>query len=175
MTRVRERRRQSCVACRFVHEVQYHTMISITAVAATGEERVSPHRPPCVYNRSVVHQSTAEKPTHQQSTIPPCAYNNRTAVQQKHKRKRRDRMIQLTLCLSRIERSNVEPTEHIFISCRLREGNLKKSSLAEVGCDARSYAGLLCGWDLARSRCLEGSGGTREQPVLKNHTLTQSN
>ena len=126
MTRVRERRRQSFVACRFVHEVQYHTMISITAVAATGEERVSPHRPPCVYNRSVVHQSTAEKPTHQQSTIPPCAYNNRTAVQQRHKRKRRDRVIQLTLCLSSIERSNVEPTEHILISCRLREGNFKK-------------------------------------------------
>ena len=55
-----ERRQQSCVTCRFVYEVQYHTMSSITAVAATEEEQVSPHHPPCVYNCTSVQQSTAE-------------------------------------------------------------------------------------------------------------------
>ena len=32
----------------------------------------------------------------------------------------------------------------------------------------------LYGWDLARSRGLGGSGGAREQPVLKKHALTQT-
>ena len=85
-----ERRQQSCVTCRFVYEVQYHTMSSITAVAATEEEQVSPHHPLCVYNRTSVKQSIAEKPIHQQPTFPPCVYNNSTAVQQKKKRKRRE-------------------------------------------------------------------------------------
>ena len=49
--------------------------------------------------------------------------------------------IQLTLCLSRIEPSTVEPTEEVVITCRLREGNFEKSSLAEFGCDARYFAG----------------------------------
>ena len=70
-----ERRQQSCVACRFLHEIQYHAISSITAaVVATEEEQVSPHHPPCVYNRTTVQQSTAEKPIHQQPTIPPCVY-----------------------------------------------------------------------------------------------------
>ena len=80
-----ERRQQSCVTCRFVYEVQYHTMNSITAVAATEEEQVSPHHPPCVYNRTAVQQSTTEKPIHQQPTTPPCVYNNSTAVLQQKK------------------------------------------------------------------------------------------
>ena len=68
------------------------------AVAATEEEQVSPHHPPCVYNRTAVQQSTAEKLIHQQPTIPPCVYNNSTAeLRQKKKRKCRDREIQLTL------------------------------------------------------------------------------
>ena len=132
-----ERRQQSCVACRFLHEVQYHTMGSITAVvAATAEEQVSPHHP-----TTAVQQSTAEKPIHQQPTILPCVYNNSTAVQHEKKRKRRDREIQLTLFLSRIERSTVEPTQNVANTCRLLEGNSEKSSLAEFGCDVRSFAG----------------------------------
>ena len=77
-----ERRQKSCVARRFLHEVQYHTMGSITAVvAATAEEQVSPHHPRCVYHRTAaVQQSTAEKPIHQQPTIPPCVYNNSTVL-----------------------------------------------------------------------------------------------
>ena len=31
--------------------------------------------------------------------------------------------------------------EIIVITCRLREGNFEKSSLAEFGCDAHSFAG----------------------------------
>ena len=34
----------------------------------------------------------------------------------------------------------------------------------------RRSQGLLCGWDLARSRGLGGTGGARERPVLKKHT-----
>ena len=49
--------------------------------------------------------------------------------------------IQLTLCLSRIERSTVEPTENVVTTCRLRERNFEKSPLADFGCDARSFAG----------------------------------
>ena len=67
--------------------VQYHTMSCITAaVAATEEEQVSPHHP-CVYNRTAVQQITAEKPIHQQEpTIPPCVYNDSTAVLQQNKK-----------------------------------------------------------------------------------------
>ena len=35
----------------------------------------------------------------------------------------------------------LEPTENVVITCRLRESNFGKSSLAEFGCDARSLAG----------------------------------
>ena len=80
-----ERRQQSCVACRLLHEVQYHTMTSITAAVAATEEQASPHHPPCMYHRTAVQQSTAEKPIHQQPTIPPCLYNNSTAVLQQKK------------------------------------------------------------------------------------------
>ena len=80
-------------------------------VAATAEEQVSPNHPRCVYHLTAVQQSTAEKPIHQQPMIPPCVYNNSTAVQQKKKSENAEtREIQLTLCLSRIDRSTVEPT-----------------------------------------------------------------
>ena len=36
--------------------------------------------------------------------------------------------------LSRIERSTVEATENVIITCRLRESNFEKSSIAEFGC-----------------------------------------
>ena len=39
-----------------------------------------------------------------------------------------------TDALSRIERSTAEPKANVEISCRLREGNFEKSSLAEFGC-----------------------------------------
>ena len=142
-----ERRQQSCVAFRFLHEVQYHTVESITTavktvVAATAEEQVSPHHPRCVYHPTAVQQSKDEKPIHQQPTIPPCVYNNSTAVQKKKKAKRRDREIQLTLCP---ESSALPLSQHknvkVVITHRLREGNFEKSSLAEFGCDARSFAG----------------------------------
>ena len=82
-------------------------MGSITAVvAATAEEQASPHHP-----TTAVQQSTAEKPIHRQPTIPPRVYNNSTAVQQEKKSENAETSeIQLTLCLSRIERSTVEPT-----------------------------------------------------------------
>ena len=103
-----ERRQQSCVACRFLHEVQYHTMGSITAVvAATAEEQASPHHP-----TTAVQQSTAEKPIHRQPTIPPRVYNNSTyrstAAEKKAKTQRRGDSAD---ALSRMERSTVEPTE----------------------------------------------------------------
>ena len=41
-------------------------------------------------------------------------------------RKHRDRRIQLTICLSRIERSTVEPTENVVITCLSGRANLKK-------------------------------------------------
>ena len=125
-----------------VWHVVLHEVQCITAVCcrAAEEEQVSPHHPPCVYHRITVQQSTTEKPIHQ-PTIPPCMDNNSTAVQQKKKRKHRDREIQLTLCLSRIERSTVEPTEYVVITCRLQVGNFETSSTAEFGCDARSFAG----------------------------------
>ena len=88
-------------------------MGNITAVvASTAEEQVSPHYTLCVYHpTTAVQQSTAEKPIHQQRTIPPCVYNNSTAVQPKKKSENAETSgIQLTLCLSRIERSTVEPT-----------------------------------------------------------------
>ena len=49
-----ERRQQSCVARRSLHEVQYHTMSSSTAVVAATEEQVSPHNPTCAYHRTAV-------------------------------------------------------------------------------------------------------------------------
>ena len=95
-----ERRQQSCVACRFLHEVQYHTMGCITAVvAATAEEQVPPHHPRRVYHGTAVQQSTAEKPIHQQPAISTCVYKNTTAVQQKKKNENAETSeIQLTLC-----------------------------------------------------------------------------
>ena len=45
------------------------------AVAATEEEQVSPHHPPSVYNRTAEYSRKAY-------TIPPCVYNNITAVLQ---------------------------------------------------------------------------------------------
>ena len=75
-------------------------MGSITAIAAaTAEEQVSLHYPRCVYHRTAVRQSTAEKPIHQQRTNPPCVYHNSTAAQQKKKSEDAETSeIQLTLC-----------------------------------------------------------------------------
>ena len=91
---------------------------------------------------TAVQQSTAEKHIHQQSTIPPCVYNNSTysstTAEKKAKTQRRG---DSTDALSRIERSTVESTENVVITCRLRESNFEKSSLVEFGCDARSFAG----------------------------------
>ena len=88
------------------------------------------------YKRTALQQRTVEKSAHQQPTISPSVYNNSTAVRQKKKRKSRDMWIQLTFCLSRIERSTVEPKEIVVISCCLREGNFEKSSLTAFVCDA---------------------------------------
>ena len=92
--------------------------------------------------QQAVQQSTAEKPTHQQPTIPPCVYNNSTCssitAEKKAKTQRRGDSIG---ALSRIERSAVEPTENVLITCLLRESNLEKSSLTEFGCGAPSFAG----------------------------------
>ena len=64
------------------------------------------------------------------------------------------------LCLSRIERSTAEPKGNVVITCRLREGNFKKSSLAELSCDACSFAGdregCCVGWTW-RGRAVSGN------------------
>ena len=82
---------------------------------------------------------------------------------------------ELTLLAPRIERSTAEPKENVVIICRLREADFQKSSLAEFVGDARSFTwgsrGLLCGWAVARSRCLRGSAGARERPVLKTYGI----
>ena len=52
--------------------------------------------------------------------------------------------------------------------------NRHSPSLAAMPVLRRESRGLLCGWDLARSRGLGGSGGAREQPVLKKHALTHT-
>ena len=139
-------------------------MGNITAVvASTAEEQVSPHYTLCVYHpTTAVQQSTAEKPIHQQPTIPPCVYNNSTAVQQRKKAKTQ-RQGDVTDALSRIERSTVEPTKNVAITCCLREGNFEKSLLAEFGCDARSFAEDREGCYVGRTwRGLGGSSGARE-------------
>ena len=95
-------------------------------------------------------------------------YSSTTAEKKAKTQRRGDS----TDALSRIECSIVEPTENVTITSRLREGNFEKSSLAEwLRCPffRRGSRGLLCGWYLARSRGLGGSGGAREQPVLKKH------
>ena len=157
-----ERRQQSCVACRFLHEVHYDTMSSITAVAATEEEQVSPHHRTCVYHRTAVQQSAAEKPIHLQPTNPPCVYNNSTAVQQKKKAKRRDG--DSTDALSRIDRSTVETTANVVIACRLLEGNFENSPLAEFGCDDRSFAGAREGCCVGGTWRGRGVSGDRVAP-----------
>ena len=117
-------------------------MGSITAVvAATAEEQESPHHPRCVYHRTAVQQCTAEKPIYQQPTNPPCVYNNSATVWQKKKAKTQETSeIQLTLCP---ESSALPLSQHknVVITYRLRESNVEKSSLAEFGCGARSFAG----------------------------------
>ena len=75
---------------------------------------------------TAVQQSTAEKHIHQQSTIPPCVYNNSTysstTAEKKAKTQRRG---DSTDALSRMERSTVEPTENVVITCHLRESNFE--------------------------------------------------
>ena len=89
-------------------------------------------------------------------------YNSIAAVQQK-KQIKAERGFELALCLSRIQRSTADPKGNVVIDCRLREGNLEKSSLAEFCFDARSFArdreGCCVGGRLARSRGLGGSRG----------------
>ena len=74
---------------------------------------------------TAVQQSTAEKHIHQQPTIPRCVYNISThsSTTAEKKRKNRDGEIQLTYCLSRIERSTVKPTENVVITCHVSESN----------------------------------------------------
>ena len=59
-----------------------------------------------------------------------------TIIVQQYSRKQKlrsgDMGTQLTLFLSRIERTTVKPTENVVITCRLRDGNFEKSSLAEL-------------------------------------------
>ena len=64
--------------------------------------------------------------------------NSRTAGNKKEAKKHK-RGFELKLCLSRIERSSAEA--NVAITCRLREGNFEKSSLAEFGRDASYFAG----------------------------------
>ena len=66
-----------------------------------------------------------------------CTIIVHTAVLQQKTQRRGDSID----ALSRMERSTADPTEHVVITCRLRESNFEKSSLAEFGCDARSFAG----------------------------------
>ena len=61
--------------------------------------------------------------------------------------------IHLALRFSRIERSTVEPTENIVITCRPRDGNFEQASLAEFGCDARSFAGDREGYCVGGTWC----------------------
>ena len=88
--------------------------------------------------------------------------NSRTAENKEKKKKAETGGFELMLCLSRVERSTAEPAGNKVITCRLRGGNFEKSSLAEFGLVAlffrRGWRRLLCGWDLARSRGLGGSG-----------------
>ena len=75
---------------------------------------------------------------------PPLCSSTRTysSTAEKYKNEKQRRGFELTLCLSRIERSTAEPKKgNVVITCPLREGNFEKSSLAEFGCDARSFAG----------------------------------
>ena len=74
-------------------------------------------------------------------------YKNSTAVPVQHAYSRKKMStkaetggFELTLCLSRIERSTAKPKGKVVITCRLREGNFEKSFLAEFGCDTRSFA-----------------------------------
>ena len=103
-----ERRQQSCVACRLLHEVQYHTMTSITAAVAATEEQASPHHPPCMYHRTAVQQSSAGKSIHQPTNPPRVC----TVIVRQYRRKKAKthRQGDSTDALSRIERSTVEPT-----------------------------------------------------------------
>ena len=65
-----------------------------------------------------------------------------SSTAEKYKNEKQRRGFELTLCWSRIERSTAEPKKrNVVITCRLQEGNFEKSSLAEFGCDARSFAG----------------------------------
>ena len=116
---------------------------------------------------------------------PRCHLVRTIILQQYYSRKKSENAeteIQLTLCLSRIERSIVESTENkmyqVVITCRLGEDNFKKSSLAEFGRDAHSFAGDREGCCVGGAGAVAQSRGIRwrrEQPVLKKHTLTQSN
>ena len=71
---------------------------------------------------------------------------------------------------SRVERSTVEPTDNVVITCRLWEGNFEKSPLPEFGCDAVLSPGIARAavWvglgAVARSR---GIGWRPGAPVLR--------
>ena len=64
-----------------------------------------------------------------------------------------------------------------MITCRLWQGNSEKSSLAEFGCDARSFAGDREGCSVGgtwRGRAVSGdrSGGTRDSQLFWGYIIT---
>ena len=66
-----------------------------------------------------------------------------------------------------------------MIICRLRYGSFEKSSLAEFGCDAHSFArdreGCCVGGPYHTRAVLGGAGGAWERPVLKTYTMVLHN
>ena len=95
-----ERRQQICVACRFLHEVQYHTMGSIAAVvAATAEEQVSPITH---YACTILLQQYSRVQQKSLSTNNPRSHHVCAVTVQQYSRKTSENAetseIQLTLC-----------------------------------------------------------------------------
>ena len=88
---------------------------------------------------------------------------------------------ELILLAPGIERSTADPNENVPVGVYLPSpgGRLSKILARPVRGRRpffhRGSRGLLCGWAVARSRCLRGSPGARERPVLKTYALTQSN
>ena len=123
----------------------YHdssTAVVVVVVPSTQKQPI--HHPPCHVCTIIVQQH----------------YSTNTAEKKKRSKKAETEGFELTLCLSRIERSTAEPKGNVLITCRLREGNFEKSSLAEFGCDARSFAGDregCCVGETWRGRAVSGN------------------
>ena len=97
-------------------------------------------RPPAsshLYSCSLVTVFGANGP----SASPQCQESVRTAEKNTKSKKAGTGRLELTLCLSRIERSTAEPKGSVVNTCRPREATFEKSSLAGFGCDARSFPG----------------------------------